>query len=258
MSRTVAIVQARMGSTRLPGKVLLSLAGKTVLENVLVRLMSMKGLDEICCATTLLPEDDDIVQEAEKIGVLVCRGSDTDVLRRYSDAAKLLKADKILRVTSDCPAVDPEVCKSVLNLLDRENVDYASNNMPREWPIGIDCEAFTSDALYQADLYAKELPEREHVTPWMRVNKNLHRANLLCPHQGIKSLRLTLDYPEDYKFLNAIFDQLPQGEPGYKLTELLYVLNGNEEWININNMHIKASPASDYGVLVRSVRPLLR
>ncbi len=170
MSLTAVIVQARMGSSRLPGKVLLPLAGQTVLWHVLTRCQAIPGIDLVACATTQAAADIAIVREAERAGARVYRGSQADVLGRYQQAARSLGADVIMRVTGDCPLIDPDVCGKVLALRAETGADYACNNMPRSWPYGLDCEAFTANALFQAANTAKTSNEREHVTPWIRNN----------------------------------------------------------------------------------------
>jgi spore coat polysaccharide biosynthesis protein SpsF (cytidylyltransferase family) len=205
---TAVIVQARMGSTRLPGKVLMRLAGDTVLAHVLNRCRAVQGSDAVCCATTDLPEDDAVAREAERAGARVYRGSAEDVLARYHGAAHALGCDAVLRVTADCPLIDPEICAAVLALRADKSADYACNNMPPTWPHGLDCEAFTVAALDEAAARATSSFEREHVTPWMRAAPHLLRVNLSGPGGAVAEQRWTLDYPEDKALLDAIFARL--------------------------------------------------
>ena len=134
-AREVVIIQARMGSTRLPGKVLMDLAGRTVLNHVLRRCSAIPGIAAVVCATTVKPEDDPVAAEASRLGIAVYRGDETDVLGRYLEAARSVDAEVVLRVTADCPLIDPAVCRAVLDLREREHADYAANNMPPSWPI---------------------------------------------------------------------------------------------------------------------------
>ncbi|HVT53142.1 MAG TPA: GNAT family N-acetyltransferase [Dongiaceae bacterium] len=212
MSRTAVVVQARVGSTRLPGKVLQVLRGKTVLAHALARCAAIPGIDAVVCATSDLPQDDPIAIAAEKAGARVFRGSQDDVLARYLGAADSVGAEIVLRVTSDCPLIDPAICRAVLDLRDSAGADYASNNMPRLYPHGLDCEAFTTAALRRASTSTTLPFDREHVTPWLRRANGLKRANLLGPGWPASMHRWTLDYPEDLDFFRAVFDALEDPE----------------------------------------------
>jgi len=208
VSRTAVVVQARVGSTRLPGKVLQTLRGKTVLAHALARCAAIPRIDAVICATSDLPADDAIMAEAQKAGVHVFRGSQDDVLARYLGAADSVGAEIVLRVTSDCPLIDPAICRAVLDLRDSAGADYAANNMPRLFPHGLDCEAFTTDALRKASVTTSLPFDHEHVTPWLRRANGLKRANLLGPGWPASMHRWTLDYPEDLDFFRAVFDSL--------------------------------------------------
>jgi spore coat polysaccharide biosynthesis protein SpsF (cytidylyltransferase family) len=205
---TVCIVQARVGSTRLPSKVLASLGGAPVLTHVLRRCRTIAGVDEVVCATVEGPDGDPVAALAEKSGVRVFRGSESDVLGRYHGAAHATGADIVLRVTSDCPLIDPEVCAAVLRLRADQEADYAANNLPPSWPHGLDCEAFTIAALDEANETAIDQQDREHVTPWIRRNRAYRRVNLEGPGGDLIDQRWTLDYPEDLVFLQAVYDRL--------------------------------------------------
>src|SRR5215831_4635344 len=142
MTKTVAIIQARFGSTRLPGKVLKPLGSGIVLDHAIARCRAIPSVDAVVIATTDREEDAAIVAAAERACALVHRGSVEDVLSRYAGAAKLAEADVVLRVTSDCPLIDPGICDRLIRLRAAAGVDYAANNMPRLYPHGLDCEAF--------------------------------------------------------------------------------------------------------------------
>ncbi len=187
------IVQARLGSTRLPGKVLMDLGGVTVLGSVLNRCKAIKA-DVVCCAIPF--EDDAIAEESERWGVSVWRGPEDDVLARYYGAAEALGATEIMRITADCPFIDPTVCNAVFELRAAQNADYASNVMPRGWPKGLDCEAFTFDALEQAHEQATFSYDREHVTAWLQRSPHIRRVNLEGPG---KTGNLCIDTIEDLR-----------------------------------------------------------
>jgi spore coat polysaccharide biosynthesis protein SpsF (cytidylyltransferase family) len=209
MTRTVCIIQARMGSTRLRGKVLEYMGGAPVLAHVIRRCEAIPVVDDVVCATVPGQDGDEIAEIAEKLGAAVFRGPEQDVLARYHGAAHASAADVVLRVTSDCPLIDPEICAAVLKLRADEDADYAANNMPPSWPHGLDCEAFTIDALDQAADAAVEPYDREHVTPWIRRNEAFRRVNLAGPGGALAVQRWTLDFPEDLVFLRAIVELLP-------------------------------------------------
>lgn len=201
----VVIVQARYGSSRLPGKVMMNLGGKTVLSHVLDRCKKIKGVDIICCAVSEDSLSDGVAEEAEKNNVIVCRGSESDVLNRYYVAAKKLNAKIVMRVTSDCPIIDPVVCAKVIEAFDRTGADYACNNMPPTWPHGLDCELFKFEWLARANFEAKKPSEREHVTQYIRNNSAASRVNYFCQKDNVKNYRWTLDTKQDYDFFKELF-----------------------------------------------------
>jgi spore coat polysaccharide biosynthesis protein SpsF (cytidylyltransferase family) len=231
---TAAIVQARMGSSRLPGKVLMTLGGETVLSHVLGRCRAVRGVDAACCATTDRAEDDAVAREAERMGAQVFRGSAEDVLARYHGAAHALGCDTVLRVTADCPLIDPEICAAVLALRARRSADYACNNMPPSWPHGLDCEAFSTAALDQAAERASSAFDREHVTPWMRAAPHLASANLAGPGGTVAEQRWTLDFPEDKALLDAIFAHLAERGAGSDWRDVARIIEEHPELSDIN------------------------
>lgn len=228
------IIQARMASTRLRGKVLLPLAGVSVLAHVLARCAAVTNAKHFCCAIPCGAENDPIALEAEAFGALVVRGPQEDVLARYLKAATEIDADPIMRVTSDCPVIDPEICESVLGALISERADFACNNAPRAWPHGLDCEAFTLDALRQADVNATEHHDREHVTPWIRRNANMKRLFVTGPDTSLAQHRWTLDYLEDYHFFKALFAYMPPVPQIMRFPEVLKIVEAHPEIAAIN------------------------
>lgn len=235
---TAAIIQARWGSTRLPGKVLNKIGGATVLAHVLARCDTIPAVDVVCCAVADDPESDPVAAEAARCGAMVTRGSQTDVLARYHLAAQDLGADIILRVTSDCPLIDPDICGAVLALQQTDGLDYACNNMPPGWPHGLDCEVFTRDLLNRAADQATTQHEREHVTPWMRANPDIKTGNLPGPGGDITRQRWTLDYPEDNAFMVRVFDQLPPFPAIATYAQLQTVLDTHDDISILNTNRI--------------------
>lgn len=232
---TAVIVQARMGSSRLPGKVMEEIEGRPVLAHVLDRCRVIKGCDMIVCAVPDAAANKPLHAVARNCGAEVFVGSEQDVLSRYLGAARMAGAGIVMRVTSDCPLIDPDVCGAVLALRESENVDYAANNMPRSFPHGLDCEAFTAAALAEADATTHEPYDREHVTPWLRRAPHLHRANLSSGNPSLEAHRWTLDYPEDLAFFRAVFAALPKSSRG-TMADVLGVLAAHPEIADINAM----------------------
>lgn len=194
----VCIVQARLTSSRLPAKVMLPLGGKPVIAHVIERCRQIPGIDTVVCA---VPVDKSIPLRREllSLGVIVVQGSEHDVLGRYRKAALVSKADIVMRVTGDCPLIDPAICGQVLDLME-DGVDYASNVMPRGYPKGYDCECFTMEALEKAHKRADDTYDREHVTPWMQ--RNLYCVNLDGPGSD---QNLCIDTLDDYLYLSEKF-----------------------------------------------------
>lgn len=211
--RTVCIVQARMGSKRLPGKVLLPLNGHTVIEEVLGRCHAISGVDAIVCAIPETPENDELERVANKYAD-VFRSSEHDVLSRYLGAANWSKADIIVRITGDCPLISPDLCGDVVKARNDADADYASNIMPRTFPQGLDCEVFTAALLARAERESTLPASREHVTPWMRINA--HKIANVSNRWGLEG-RLTLDTEDDYKVICAYFGHKPH-EAGRRLS----------------------------------------
>jgi spore coat polysaccharide biosynthesis protein SpsF len=201
----VAIVQARMGSTRLPGKVLMDLAGETVLGRVVRRLRRALLIDNIVVATTDCRTDDAIVRECHRLGVPTFRGSETDVLDRYYWAAREYAASTVVRITSDCPLIDAQLVDETIRIFQEQRADYASNTLSRTYPRGLDIELFTMAALEQAWREAHQPYEREHVTPYFYEHPELFR--LVSQHAQIdySQYRWTLDTNEDLELLRTIY-----------------------------------------------------
>jgi glutamate-1-semialdehyde 2,1-aminomutase/spore coat polysaccharide biosynthesis protein SpsF len=232
---TAVIVQARMGSTRLPGKVMRDLADRPVLSHVLERCARIPGADVVVCAMPDEAASDALEVVASKAGARCFRGSESDVLSRYVGAARFVGAEVVMRVTSDCPLIDPDICGAVLALRAQQGADYAANNMPPTFPHGIDCEAMTFTALVEAEEIAREAYDREHVTPWLRRAPHVHRVNLSSDDANLAQHRWTLDYPEDLEFFRAVFSLLPE-EGAYGMADVLSLLQRQPSLSQINSM----------------------
>ncbi|MBT6349044.1 MAG: aminotransferase class III-fold pyridoxal phosphate-dependent enzyme [Proteobacteria bacterium] len=213
--KTVAIVQARMASTRLPGKVMLPICGQPMLGLLLQRLAKAKRLDQIVVATSTTPENQPIVDLARKQGYSVFQGSETDVLGRYLGAALDAKADVVVRITADCPLIDPDIVDAVVEAFFDHEAIYASNVAPPTFPDGLDTEVFSIDALQIADVRANSPAEREHVTPFIRNSSDFSRFNFSNP-TDFSSERWTVDEPEDFEVVTSVFNHFyPQFDFGW-------------------------------------------
>lgn len=212
----VAIIQARMTSTRLPGKVMADLAGKPLLERMIGRVRRARRLSDVVVATTVNQTDDPVAQCAARLGVRLFRGDEADVLGRMRGAALMTNADPVIRLTADCPMADPAVIDAALTLYERSKADYVSNCNRRTFPDGLDVEVFSARAFEIADREARHPQLREHVTPYMRGNRpdlgsgDFRRADLLAD-ADFGHLRFTIDTAEDLAFVGGLFARLPDG-----------------------------------------------
>lgn len=233
----LVIIQARMGSSRLPGKVLKQACGRTLLELQYERIQAAKTIDHIIIATTQAIVDEAIV-ECCKTGNMSCyQGSENDVLDRYYQAARQAGAspgDAIIRVTGDCPLLDPEVLDQVVNLFWSSGVDYASNVNPPTFPDGMDIEVFKYEALEKAWQEAQLTSEREHVTPYLRNHSEIFsQANYLCSND-LSALRLTVDEPEDLEIIRSIYEQLYPPKGVFLLADILALIDANPHLLDTN------------------------
>lgn len=229
--RTVAIVQARTGSTRLPGKVLLPLAGQPMLARVLRRVQRAAGVDEVVVATTRLPADDGLVELCARLQVRCWRGCELDVLDRYYEAARAFQADVLIRITSDCPLIDPELIgQAVVQYQARQpGLDYLATH---EFPRGLDVEVFSHAALERAWRGATDPAWREHVTLFLyRHPEQFHLAELRCP-QDLSALRWTVDTPEDFELVRRVYEHF--GHDEFSWGEVVALLHARPEWTALN------------------------
>lgn len=235
--KVVCIMQARVGSSRLPEKVLKEIAGKTVLEHDVDRLKRVKRIDEIVIATTVEEKDYKIVDESKRLGVKFFRGSEEDVLSRYYFAAKENNADVVIRVTSDCPLLDSEITDDIIKFyLDNyPKYDYVSNTLDRTYPRGLDTEVFSFKALEKAFNEAKEKFEREHVTPFIGGNNNVFSNYQFKDNEDNSHLRLTLDTDEDLELITEVYSELYDIDENFGLKDIVNLFKKRPELIDINS-----------------------
>ena len=233
--KTVAIVQARVGSTRLHGKVLQDLAGRTVLERVVERVRRFTMIDEMVVATSDQPGDDEIIAECARIDVPSFRGSESDVLSRFVGAARETDASVCVRLTADCPLLDPSVSDSIILLfLEADGgADYASNKIPQSFPRGLDTEVFSRDALEQAARKAREGYERVHVTPYIYRHPEIFSLISVTSDVDRADWRWTIDTPEDLEFVREIYRRL-DSSPEFSWQDVIALIEDDPTlmWIN--------------------------
>jgi spore coat polysaccharide biosynthesis protein SpsF len=212
--KVVATIQARMGSTRLPGKVMLPLAGEHVLTHMVRRVEAVRTIDETVVATSTTDADDIVARYAERAGATVSRGSETNVLDRMFEAATVADADIVVRITADCPLLDPGTVNNVIERLYETSAEYAANVLDRSFPRGLDVEAFTYESFERVHEEASTPAQLEHVTPF--YHKHDDRFDLVNVTSDAvfdepwmrdrTDLRLTLDEADDYELLRAVYD----------------------------------------------------
>jgi spore coat polysaccharide biosynthesis protein SpsF len=230
---TVAVIQARMGSSRLPGKVLERFDGETALGHCVARATASKAVDAVVVATTELPADDAIAGICEARGWTVFRGAEHDVLDRYFHAARAANADSIVRLTADCPLMDPTVLTELVGRFAAERADYASTSYPRRtFPLGISAEVMTRAALERAWRDDDDPAWREHVTPFIYRHPERFRLSGFGCEADYTHHRWTLDTPEDAQVIRAIFDHFHGRAFGWR--DVLAAAEAHPEWQAIN------------------------
>jgi spore coat polysaccharide biosynthesis protein SpsF len=233
MTRVVAVIQARIGSSRLPGKALTDISGKPMFQHIVERMRACATLDDIVLATTEEPADAALLRAAEGLGVQGFAGSVEDVLDRTFRAARGAGADVVVRVTGDDPLKDPGVTDRAVRLLLTEEGDYATNTLVPTYPEGIDIEVMTLAALNRAWKEARLQSEREHVTPFIWKHPEIFRVANFTHTTDLSSLRWTVDYPEDLAFVRAVYDALYDGSP-FSMQDVLDLLVRRPELGRIN------------------------
>lgn len=225
-----------MGSTRLPGKVLKVAAGKMLLEHLILRVRRAKTLDKIIIATTENPADEEIVKAAEKLNIESFRGSENDVLDRYYQVAKKYSADVVVRITGDCPLMDPAIIDEVVGfyLQNKDKYDYVSNVRPPTYPDGMDVEVFSFAVLERAWKEAKLTSEREHVTAYIGNHPEIFKMGNVEYKKDVSKIRLTVDNKEDLVLVEKIFIALNKKNENFGLEDVLNVLDKNPEIAKIN------------------------
>jgi spore coat polysaccharide biosynthesis protein SpsF len=234
--KVAAIIQARMNSTRLPGKILHKVLDKTLLAYQIERVRRTKYIDEIIIATTTNECDASILALCRELNVSYYCGSEWDVLTRYYEAATMYQADVIVRLTSDCPVIDPEIVDRVItHFLHRpDKVDYVSNILKRSYPRGMDTEVFSIQALRTAYQEASLPHEREHVTPYFYNNPDRFHLDSIEYASNESRHRWTVDTVEDFQLITKLIEALYPVQPQFTLKDMLLLMDQNPNWFEIN------------------------
>jgi spore coat polysaccharide biosynthesis protein SpsF len=238
----VIIVQARMGSTRLPGKIMKPVLGKPMLSHQLDRLERCQYADEIVIATTTLSHEQPIIELVEnRTSTKLFRGSEDNVLSRYYEAAKMFQADVIVRITSDCPLIEPSVVDQCIEMFLENDVDYVSNCHKRTYPRGLDTEVFSFSTLELAHKNATQDFQREHVTPFIWQQPERFKQGDIVDSEDHSDLRWTVDTPEDFELITRIYQALCPVNPTFGYQDILQLLKNHPDWSSLNqNIQQKA------------------
>jgi spore coat polysaccharide biosynthesis protein SpsF len=234
--KTVAIIEARMTSTRLPGKIVLPILGKPMLELLIERLKRAKLLDQIVVATTKNTSDDVVEKLTERVGVGCFRGSEDDVLDRVLGAAHANEADVIVEITGDCPLIDPAVLDRVIQTYHTKNVDYVSNSLKRTYPIGMDNKIFSTRVLEKVAKFTQDPSDHEHVSLYIYEHPeifSLFNVESDLPEK-YWDIRLTVDTREDFRLIAAIYELLYPKNPAFDLEDIMDLLERRKDLLELN------------------------
>lgn len=238
----VVIIQARMTSTRLPGKVLMKVEGRPLLHHQIARLRRAENVDRIAVATTVNDSDQPVADLCRDLGVMVFRGAEKDVLRRYYEAALEFQADVVVRITADCPLLDPAVADRVIRyFLTHPEADYASNVLQRTYPRGLDTEVLSFSALERCHLQAVRPEDREHVTLYIRNNPGLFKTVNVAQSRDLSHLRWTVDTADDFRFISRVFELLYPSQPEFGMEDVVRLLERHPDLAGIN-AHVQQKP----------------
>lgn len=245
--KVVTIVQARMGSTRLPGKVLIEVSGRPMLEHVIDRLKRSETSDEIIVATSLNERDIPIIELSKRLGIGCFAGSEEDVLDRFLKAAEQAKADVIVRITADCPLIDPNTIDKIVRHHLQSNVDYTrtliDESNSKSFPRGLDTEVFSMKVLRRVHKLANKPYEREHVTIFIYEHPELFKIQVIETEKGLRrpNYRLCVDVEEDLKLIKEIYCRLYMPNEIIDIRNVIRLLDNNPELQQIN-AHVKQNP----------------
>ncbi|MDP3396777.1 MAG: glycosyltransferase family protein [Methanoregula sp.] len=238
--KTAAIIEARMTSTRLPGKILRPILNRPTLELLIERLGRARTLDQIIVATTDNKTDDPVEDLTKRLGVGCFRGSEDDVLDRVLKAAHKYNVDTIVEITGDCPLIDPELVDVLVGIFRNKSYDYVSNVLTRTYPRGLDTQVFSTKALEEVNRLTQDPVDHEHVSYYIHEHPETFRLYNLESDLPKKfwDIRLTVDTIEDFTLINAIFEELYPANPAFSTKDILALLEEKKDFLNINR-HIQ-------------------
>lgn len=242
--KIVATIEARMTSTRLPGKVLKPIIGRSILELLIERLQRAEHLDEIVVATTINDTDQPIIDLCEKLNVKYFRGSEEDVLKRVLDAAKSVSADLIVEITGDCPFVDPDIVDECIQVFLNGKYDYVSNTIKRSFPIGFDVQVFPVSILEEVNALTSDPVDHEHVSIYIYEHPERYRLKNIEVDEDMfwPDLGVTLDTQEDYELIRSIFEELYPQNSAFSALDVIKLLRDRPELVSINRNIKRKNP----------------
>jgi spore coat polysaccharide biosynthesis protein SpsF (cytidylyltransferase family) len=256
--KTLAILQARVSSSRLPGKVLLPILGEPMLFRQIERIRRAKRIDQMIVATSSDPSDDVLARECANRGVACARGSLDDVLDRFVCSARPYQPEVVIRLTGDCPLADPHLIDAMLDKFEADDLDYLTNADPPTFPDGLDVEVLRFECLLAAHREAKLPSEREHVTPFLRAHPERFRLGNFRSATDLSALRWTVDEPRDLEFVRSVYQGIYPEKPNFSTGDILEFLGANPKLQLINsdferNEGLKKSLREDDEFLARKV-----
>jgi spore coat polysaccharide biosynthesis protein SpsF len=239
--RVVATIEARMGSSRLPGKVLMPALGEPMLMHLVRRLRAVPSIDEVVIATTTSPADEPIATFASGTGIACWRGSEDDVLARVIAAGESAGAQALVEITGDCPVIDPDLVEQTIRMYLQHEVDYASNSIVRSYPDGMDTQVIYMAALKESAKLTSDPLDREHVSRYLWQRPQQYRiVHLVAPPSlHWPGLRLTLDEQGDYLLLKKIIETLATADPLFSCLDMIRLLKANPSWLELNQAVVR-------------------
>lgn len=254
----IAFIQARTSSTRFPGKVLKPILGKAMLELEIERVRACQTIDRVVIVTSVLPEDQQIVELGKRIGIDVFCGSLENVLDRFYKASMKFGPDHIVRLTGDCPLIDAKVVDDMVRLYLDMKCDYGTNCMPPTYPDGLDAEIFSFKVLQEAWKEASLPSHLEHISLFFEEQPKRFKIENLACSRDLSALRWTVDEPEDFEFVSAVFENLYEGNPMFSMNDVLNLMGRKPELALLNkrfmrNEGLLKSKEKDKAVGVREV-----
>lgn len=239
--KIIATIEARMTSSRLPGKVLLQAAGKPMLEHLVNRLRAVSSLDGIVLATTANSTDDGLQKFCRQVGISCYRGSENDVMARVIGAAESVGADVIVEITGDCPIIDPQIVEQTIRIFKVHQSDYVSNAHVRSYPDGMDVQVFRLDTLKRSAGMTDDVLDHEHVTLHIRKNPEIfsHLHLVAPPEIHWPELGLTLDDPKDYELLKKIIEYFDETNHLFSCLDIVRLLRNMPKWVEINQAVVR-------------------